>query len=113
MSLPLSRRIARAALLVAAGAAAGVGAAGSASAAPALPTTPDLGGVTAADGTNVGDTVDTVKQAVPTVDKTGDKAVKQTAGAAGGVLRDAESTAKKNGVSTDSLTKTGKTLPLG
>ncbi|MDI5903599.1 ATP-binding protein, partial [Streptomyces sp. 12257] len=35
MSLPLTRRIARAALLVAAGAAAGVGAAGAASAAPA------------------------------------------------------------------------------
>ena len=47
MSLPLTRRIARAALLVAAGAAAGVGAAGSASAAAELPATPNLGGVTA------------------------------------------------------------------
>lgn len=43
MSLPLTRRIARAALLVAAGAAAGVGAAGSASAAE-LPATPTSAG---------------------------------------------------------------------
>ncbi len=50
MSLPLTRRIARAALLIAAGAAAVVGAAGSASAAPAgLPATPNLGGLTALD----------------------------------------------------------------
>ncbi|MFE0553265.1 ATP-binding protein [Streptomyces pilosus] len=49
MSLPLTRRIARAALLVAAGAAAGIGAAGSASAAPQLPAAPSLG-LNALDG---------------------------------------------------------------
>ncbi|MDG4866190.1 ATP-binding protein, partial [Streptomyces sp. T-3] len=46
MSLPLTRRIARAALLTAAGAASAVGAAGSASAVD-LPATPDLGGLSA------------------------------------------------------------------
>ncbi|TLS41722.1 ATP-binding protein [Streptomyces montanus] len=55
MSLPLTRRIARAALLVAAGAAPVVGAAGSAGAAE-LPATPDLGGVTTLD--NAGPTAD-------------------------------------------------------
>ncbi len=100
MSLPLTRRIARAALLVAAGAAAGVGAAGSASAAPELPTAPNLGGLTALDGANVGDSVDgaaqkltgtagdtggkAVTKAVPTVGKTGGKAVKKAAPARGG-----------------------------
>ncbi|MGW4022218.1 ATP-binding protein, partial [Streptomyces sp. NPDC005009] len=49
MSLPLTRRIARAALLVAAGAAAGVGAAGSASAAPEQPAAPNHRGLTAED----------------------------------------------------------------
>ncbi|MFG2023931.1 ATP-binding protein [Streptomyces sp. NPDC048825] len=93
MSLPLTRRIARTALLVAAGAAAGVGAAGSASAAPQLPAAPDLGGMSALD--NTGTTVDgatqtttdvasdagnnkAVKQAVPAASKTGGKAVKTT-----------------------------------
>ncbi|MER6262189.1 ATP-binding protein, partial [Streptomyces sp900105245] len=63
MSLPLTRRIARAALLVAAGAAAGVGAAGSAGAATNLPAaTPNLGGLTALDGAHVGNTVDGAAQ---------------------------------------------------
>ncbi|MEV6837687.1 ATP-binding protein [Streptomyces sp. NPDC051133] len=126
MSLPLTRRIARAALLVAAGAAAGVGAAGSAGAATNLPAaTPNLGGLTALDGAHVGNTVDgaaqnvtslagnaggkAVNQAVPAAGKTGGAAVKKTApmaqkaagdaaGAAGGVLGDTASTATKGGL---------------
>ena len=62
MSLPLTRRIARAALIVAAGAAAGVGAAGSASAAPQLPAAPNLG-LSALDGAT-GGTVDNVAKGV-------------------------------------------------
>ncbi|PWI11879.1 hypothetical protein DIZ27_03970 [Streptomyces sp. NWU339] len=64
MSLPLTRRIARAALLVAAGAAAGVGAAGSAVAAPALPATPNVGGLTALDGSNLASPVNDTTQVV-------------------------------------------------
>ncbi|MFF3851316.1 hypothetical protein [Streptomyces sp. NPDC002328] len=74
MTLPLTRRIARAALLVAAGAAAGIGAAGSAGAAPALPAAPGLGGLTALDGANADKALDgaagqAVKQAVPVAQK--------------------------------------------
>ncbi|MDT0398182.1 MULTISPECIES: hypothetical protein [Streptomyces] len=78
MSLPLTRRIARAALLVAAGAAAGVGAAGTASAAPELPAAPNLGGVTALDGSAVDDVAQSTGAAskVAPVGKT----VKKTAG---------------------------------
>ncbi|MFF8917551.1 ATP-binding protein [Streptomyces sp. NPDC015032] len=61
MSLPLTRRIARAALLIAAGAAPVVGAAGAAGAA-GLPQTPDLGGLTAVDGGGLGKTVDGASQ---------------------------------------------------
>lgn len=65
MSLPLTRRIARAALLIAAGAAPVVGAVGSASAATAdLPATPNLGGLTALDSTPVGTTADGATQKV-------------------------------------------------
>jgi hypothetical protein len=79
MSLPLSRRIARAALLVGAAAAPLVGA-GAASAA-ALPHTTDLGGLTSLDTAGVATTLDgaahqagdvggkTVKAAVPVVGK--------------------------------------------
>jgi len=124
MSLPLTRRIARAALLVAAGAAAGVGAAGAASAAPAqLPATPNLGGLTALDGANVGDTVDGAAQNLTgTAGKTSGKAVKkaapaaqkvagEAAGSAGGLLGDTTSTATKGGLPTDSVTKGGGGLP--
>ncbi|MEU5093181.1 ATP-binding protein [Streptomyces sp. NPDC020996] len=134
MSLPLTRRIARAALLVAAGAAAGVGAAGSASAAPELPATPNVGGLTSLDGANVGHTVDgaaqnvtrvaggaggkAVKKAVPTATRTGGKVAKQAApvarkavgdatGSAEGVLGDTAKTATKGGLPTDALTKGG------
>ncbi|MEV6791056.1 ATP-binding protein [Streptomyces sp. NPDC051320] len=57
MSLSLTRRIARTALLIAAGAAPVVGAAGAASAAE-LPQAPNLGGVTALDGAGLSNTVD-------------------------------------------------------
>lgn len=81
MTLPLTRRIARAALLVAAGAAAGVGAAGSAVAAPALPAAPNLGGLTALDGANVGDALEgatgkAVKEAAPVAQKTASSVTK-------------------------------------
>ncbi|MFF5250608.1 ATP-binding protein [Streptomyces leeuwenhoekii] len=143
MSLPLSRRIARAALLVAAGAAAGVGTAGSASAAPELQATPNLGALTALDGANVATTVDdaaqkttglagdagskAVKQTVPAAGKTGGKAVKKTAptaqkaakdvaGAAGDIVGDTAQTATKGGLPTGALGKGGlpvQGLPLG
>ncbi|MET8946219.1 ATP-binding protein [Streptomyces sp. NPDC004542] len=137
MSLPLTRRIARAALLVAAGAAAGVGAAGSAGAATNLPaTTPDLGGLTALDGAKAGNAVDSttqhvtkvagetggqaVKKAVPAAGKAGGKVLKKAtpaaqktagdvAGTAGGVLGDTASSATKGGLPTDALTKGGLT----
>ncbi|EPH42162.1 ATP-binding protein [Streptomyces aurantiacus] len=86
MSLPLTRRIARAALLVAAGAAPVVGAAGSASAAE-LPATSDLRGFTALDGANVGDTVDDTAQKVTDLaGETGSKAVKKGTPAVGQAL---------------------------
>lgn len=83
MSLPLTRRIARAALLVAAGAAPVVGAAGSASAVE-LPATSNLGGLTALDGAHVGNTVDGAAQnATGLAGDTGGKAVKKVVPAAG------------------------------
>jgi len=113
MSLPLTRRIARAALLVAAGAAAGVGAAGSASAAPELPAAPNLGGLTALDGADVGTTVDGAAQEL--TGKTGAKAVKKVAGdptgSAKDVVRDTTRSATKGDLPTDSLTKGGLEAP--
>ncbi|GAA3501203.1 ATP-binding protein [Streptomyces prasinosporus] len=108
MSLPLTRRIARAALLVAAGAAAGVGAAGSASAAPELPTAPDLGGLTALDGAT-GDTVTGARQNVAGTAKDADKVVPT-------VDRTAEETAPVvKQLPTESLTRgavpSARTLP--
>ncbi|MER8086003.1 ATP-binding protein [Streptomyces sp. NPDC058316] len=83
MSLPLTRRIARAALLIAAGAAPVVGAAGSAGAA-ALPQTPELGGPTTVDGTGLGKTVDGAsKQGTKAAGETGGKIVGTTLPAAG------------------------------
>jgi len=102
MSLPLTRRIARAALLIAAGAAPVVGAAGSACAATTdLPATPNLGGLTTLDGAQVGN-VDGVAQkvtglagnvggkaapqAVRTAAPVAQKAAGDAAGHAGGLL---------------------------
>ncbi|MGI5339858.1 ATP-binding protein [Streptomyces sp. CA-181903] len=65
MSLPLTRRIAQVALLVAAGAAPVVGAAGAASA-DALKA-PELGGLTAVDATQVGNHVETVSKTADAV----------------------------------------------
>lgn len=136
MSLPLTRRIARAALLVAAGAAPVVGAAGSASAAE-LPAAPALGGITALDGANLGDAVDDAAQNVTELaGQTGSKAAKKAvpaagqalgksarttapaaqqvggdlAGSAGDVVGDTTGTATKGGLPTDAL---GKGSPVG
>ena len=63
MSLPLTRRIARAALLVAASAAPAVGAAGAASAADLAPSqTPKLGGLSALDPASLGELTNTTSQ---------------------------------------------------
>ncbi|MCO4697647.1 ATP-binding protein [Streptomyces sp. NPDC096538] len=112
MSLPLTRRIARAALIVAAGAAAGVGAAGSASAAPALPAAPNLG-LNALDGAP-GKTVENVTQGVG---KTAPDAT-EVAPAAGTTVKKAVPVVKE--LPTDSLAKGGaakklpvKGLPIG
>ncbi|MFF3590115.1 ATP-binding protein [Streptomyces sp. NPDC002387] len=65
MSLPLTRRIARVALLIAAGAAPVVGAAGSAGAATTdLPANPELAGLTALDNAQLGTGVDGAAQKV-------------------------------------------------
>ncbi|MGW0735083.1 ATP-binding protein [Streptomyces sp. NPDC002851] len=90
MSLPLTRRIARAALLGAAGAASVVGAAGSASAVN-VPATPDLGGLSQLDGAGLGNTVDQAAQGLSgqatdtgsQATDTGSKAVKKAVPAAG------------------------------
>ena len=63
MSLPVTRRIARAALLVAAGAAPVVAAAGSASAAELPTKAPDLGGATSLDSANTNETIGNAAQA--------------------------------------------------
>ncbi|MFI8825857.1 ATP-binding protein [Streptomyces sp. NPDC053431] len=88
MSLPLTRRIARAALLVAAGAAPVVGAAGSASALDhSIVPTGGLSGLTALDSAAAGSTVDTASQtATGVVGETGSKAVGTAAPAAGKTL---------------------------
>ncbi|MEU3175962.1 hypothetical protein, partial [Streptomyces sp. NPDC007000] len=81
MSLPLTRRIARAALLVAAGAAAGVGAAGSAGATPELPATPSVGGLTVLDGAGATGAVDDAAHTVTdTAGNSGGQALEQAAG---------------------------------
>ncbi|MFS8198594.1 ATP-binding protein [Streptomyces sp. CWNU-52B] len=134
MSLPLTRRIARTALLIAAGAVPMVAAAGSASAAE-LPAAPDLGGLSALD--HAGTTVDGVaqqatgkvgdaggkaaKKAVPAAGKKGGKHAKpakpaaqkaagDVAGTAGSVLGDAAGSAGE-GLPTGQLPLQG--LPLG
>ncbi|MFE6959701.1 ATP-binding protein [Streptomyces sp. NPDC057696] len=110
MSLPLTRRIARAALLIAAGAAPVVGAAGSASAVD-LPATPNVGGLTALDGANVGNTVDgAAKNVSGLAGDTGSKAVKKAVPAAGKAVGRSARTATHGGLPTDKL---GSGLPTG
>ncbi|MFD7921183.1 ATP-binding protein [Streptomyces sp. NPDC059740] len=142
MSLPVTRRIARAALLVAAGAAPVVGAAGAACAAEPV-AAPNLGGLTAVDPGSLGDTVDgaargatslvgevgakTMKETVPAAGRTGGAAVKkvtpaaqktagQAAGTAGELVGDATHTTTKNGLSAATglapITKTLGGLPV-
>ncbi|MEU5973385.1 ATP-binding protein [Streptomyces sp. NPDC047315] len=83
MSLPLTRRIARAALLVAAGAAPVLGAAGSAGAVDLGQAAP-LGGLTALDANGVSGAVDgAAQQTTELAGATGGKAVEQTVPAAG------------------------------
>ncbi|MGX1881071.1 ATP-binding protein [Streptomyces sp. NPDC055287] len=133
MSLPLTRRIARAALLIAAGAAPVVGAVGSASAAD-LPAAPNLGGLTALDGAGLAESVDSaaqkssktagdtggkaVKKAVPAAGKTVGKAGKtaapvaqKAAGSVGEVLGDTTSTATGEGLPVGAKLPTGSALP--
>ncbi|MER7666137.1 ATP-binding protein [Streptomyces sp. NPDC096193] len=82
MSLPLTRRIARAALLIAAGAAPVVGAAGSASAVD-LPQAP-VGSLTALDAEGVTGTLDGAAQkSTEVAGQTGGSAVKKAVPAAG------------------------------
>ncbi|MDT0410269.1 MULTISPECIES: hypothetical protein [unclassified Streptomyces] len=82
MSKPLTRRLAGAALLLAAGAAPVIGAAGAANAAE-LPSTQGLG-VSSLDGDAVGSTVDgAAKGAAQTLGETGGKAVGKAAPEAG------------------------------
>jgi hypothetical protein len=138
MSLPLTRRIARAALLVAAGAAPVVGAAGSASALDhGIAPTGALSGISSLDGAGVGDTVDgasrtatgvagdtggkAVGKGVPAAGKTVGAAGKtatpaaqelagETAGSAGEVVGETTDAASETAPSTGAL---GEGLPTG
>ncbi|MFI6769825.1 ATP-binding protein [Streptomyces sp. NPDC050355] len=123
MSLPVTRRIARAALLVAAGAAPVVGAAGSASAAALPDKAPDLGGLTAPlDSRNTNKALDhaahdgagvlnaTGKKAVtklaPALVETAAPAVKKVLPVTQGAAQQAEGTARpftKDGITTNKL----------
>lgn len=136
MSLPLTRRIARAVLLVAAGAAPVVGAAGAANAA-ALPAATDLAGLSTLDTARASGVVDdaaagladaagdtgskTLNSAVPAAGDTLDSGVRnatpvarQAAGdvsdTAGRTLGDATRPVTGSGLPTDKL---GTGLPLG
>ncbi|OEV14277.1 ATP-binding protein, partial [Streptomyces nanshensis] len=82
MSNPLTRRIARTALLTAAGAATVVGAAGAASAVE-LPASP-VGGVSNLDGEGLGNTLDrTAQDTTAVAGETGGSAVKKAVPTAG------------------------------
>jgi hypothetical protein len=87
MSLPLTRRIARTALLVAAGAAPLIGAAGAASAADLgaeLPTTATMGEMSSLDTGKLGKAADATSQKVGNAaGETGGRAVEQALPAAG------------------------------
>ncbi|GGT82297.1 MULTISPECIES: ATP-binding protein [Streptomyces] len=117
MTLPLTRRIARAALLVAAGAAPVVGAAGSASALDhSLAPTGALSGVSSLDGAGVGNTVDgasktatglagdkTVGKAVDRAGKTATPTAQKAAGSAGEILGETAGAATESTPATDGL----------
>ncbi|MFI1867705.1 ATP-binding protein [Streptomyces jumonjinensis] len=100
MSLPLTRRIARAALLIAAGAAPVVGAAGSASAVDLQQATP-LGGLSSVDAESLGGTLDsTAAQATELAGSTGGNTVAQAVPTAG------KSVGKVGGTAAPALQKT-------
>ncbi|MHB6909516.1 ATP-binding protein [Streptomyces sp. DB-54] len=122
MSLPVTRRIARAALLVAAGAAPVVAAAGSASAVNLPPSGSEMGGLTTLDSANTSKALDnTARTGLALVNKTGAEAAQTLAPALARTLgpvveeaapltretaRKAESVARpaaKKGISTNSL----------
>ncbi|MFJ8859908.1 ATP-binding protein [Streptomyces sp. NPDC102451] len=114
MSLPLTRRIARAALLIAAGAAPVVGAAGVAGAA-VLPQTPALGGLTSLDNAGLSSTLDSAsRQGSEVANGTGGKVVGTTLPAAGKTLDTAGNVASGD-LSKDLPTKglPTKGLPIG
>ncbi|KUJ41888.1 ATP-binding protein [Streptomyces sp. NPDC093228] len=102
MSLPLTRRIARVALLIAAGAAPVVGAAGSACAATTdLPANPELAGLTALDNAQLGTGVDGAAQkvdgAAQKVTGLAGEAGSRTVKAGGGTVKKVAPTANATG----------------
>ncbi len=134
MSLPLTRRIARVALLVAAGAAPVVGAAGSASAADLVKAPDALGSLSSVDSASVTNSADATSHQVGsmatgvgtkavhtttnTVSKAGkdqvpavQKAAGQVAGGAGQALGQTAHDVTKGGLPTQALPTKG--LPLG
>lgn len=114
MSLPLTRRIARAALLVAAGAAPVVGAAGSASALDhSIAPTGALAGVTSLEGAEVGNAVETVGAAGKTATPVAQKVAGDTAGGAGEILGGAVESAPAAGGLGQSLPTGGGAPTLG
>ncbi|GAB2590233.1 hypothetical protein GCM10027168_24160 [Streptomyces capparidis] len=93
MSLPLTRRIARAALLVAAGAVPVAGAAGAASAAE-LPLAAKPGGLTQPDLVDLGNKLDTAsRNSTEAIGKTGSRAIGTTVPAAGRTVGSVSKTA--------------------
>lgn len=116
MSLPLTRRIARTALLIAAGAAPVVGAAGAAGAAE-LPQTPDLGGLTSVEGSGLGKTVEgAATPAAATAAEAGGKVVgttlpvaTKTLGEAGGKAAPAAKKTVGKAAKGDAVDTLGKT----
>jgi hypothetical protein len=119
MSLPLSRRIVQAALVVAAGAVPVV-AAGAAAAAPAVPNLPDLGGFNQAGGLTGANAAGTVAGAVPTVSNVTGAAASKALPAATRVLSEAAGQLTQATGSTTSATGTlggatgaTRSMPLG
>ncbi|MEU5419816.1 ATP-binding protein [Streptomyces sp. NPDC001407] len=136
MSLPLSRRIARVALLVAAGAAPVIGAAGAANAADFK--APELGGLSTVDGASLGNniaatshkagvataevghkavdtaapgTTDTLGKTAQSTTPAAQKVAGDLGGSAAGVVGTTAETATKGGLPTKGLPTGG--LPIG
>lgn len=112
MSLPLTRRIARTALLIAAGAAPVVGAAGAAGAAE-LPQAPQLGGLTTVEGAGLGQAVDAAKPATDTAGKAGGKVVGTTLPVAAKTLGETGAKAAPAAKGVSKTTKGGASDTLG